>query len=245
MLGALEEGEPGLMLDIPAGDAPVAEGARRMGYRVVGVDLFPPTGFEGVQADACAPFPFADASFDTLVTMEGIEHFEDQAGFLRESARVLRPGGTLVLTTPNVLHLSGRVSAFLTGQRAMKRGFVNEDQTFRGNVGKNVYHGHAFLIDVFRLRYLMAVNGLRVTGLRWGKLSAGSLLLSPLIPLIWLATRLSLWSGKRTREKEGLVAASPGTRAELRRLADSPAMMLSRNLIVTAVREADAAVGPS
>ena len=123
VLGILRSRPSGLLLDVPAGGGPIAAGARELGYHVVGLDLFPPEGFAGVQGDACAPFPFADAAFDVLVSMEGIEHFENQAAFVRECARVLKPGGTLVLTTPNVLHLSARVSGFWTGQRAMKRGF--------------------------------------------------------------------------------------------------------------------------
>ena len=43
-------------------------------------------------------------------------------GFLRNCARVIRPGGKIVLTTPNLMHLSARASSFLTGQRNLRRG---------------------------------------------------------------------------------------------------------------------------
>lgn len=38
--------------------------------------------------------------FDLAVSFEGIEHIEDQPGFVQELARVLRPGGTFILSTP-------------------------------------------------------------------------------------------------------------------------------------------------
>lgn len=41
---------------------------------------------------------FADASFDKLMSVECAFHFDTRADFLREAARVLRPGGTLALT---------------------------------------------------------------------------------------------------------------------------------------------------
>ncbi|MES0872757.1 SAM-dependent methyltransferase [Sinimarinibacterium thermocellulolyticum] len=41
---------------------------------------------------------FADASFDKLVSVECAFHFDTRVDFLREAARVLRPGGTLALT---------------------------------------------------------------------------------------------------------------------------------------------------
>ena len=51
-------------------------------------------------ADAQA-LPFADASFDVLLSCECLEHLPDPQKALHEMARVLRPGGKLVLTTEN------------------------------------------------------------------------------------------------------------------------------------------------
>lgn len=48
-----------------------------------------------------ACLPFADASFDMVVSLQTIEHLWDQPTFVRECVRVLQPGGRLVLTTPN------------------------------------------------------------------------------------------------------------------------------------------------
>ncbi len=52
------------------------------------------------QADAaCLPLP--DASLDLVVSFETVEHVPDAAAAIAEFARVLRPGGRLVLSTPN------------------------------------------------------------------------------------------------------------------------------------------------
>ncbi|PIY80169.1 MAG: hypothetical protein COY80_04335 [Candidatus Pacebacteria bacterium CG_4_10_14_0_8_um_filter_42_14] len=45
--------------------------------------------------------PFPDASFDIVVTSEVIEHIPHQILAFKELSRVLKPGGTLILTTPN------------------------------------------------------------------------------------------------------------------------------------------------
>ncbi|NUO62697.1 MAG: methyltransferase domain-containing protein [Gemmatimonadaceae bacterium] len=42
-----------------------------------------------------------DASFDLAVAVEVLEHVEEDALFVREVARVLRPGGVFLMTTPN------------------------------------------------------------------------------------------------------------------------------------------------
>lgn len=48
--------------------------------------------------------PFADSSFDLAVAFQVIEHTDDDAAFLAELRRVLKPGGVCLLTTPNRLH---------------------------------------------------------------------------------------------------------------------------------------------
>jgi SAM-dependent methyltransferase len=52
------------------------------------------------QGDARA-LPLADASADAVVSFETIEHFDRQADFLKEVARVLRPGGCFIVSTPD------------------------------------------------------------------------------------------------------------------------------------------------
>ncbi len=47
------------------------------------------------------PIPFPDASFDVVVTFETVEHLKDDAQFMKEIRRVLRPGGRMLLSTPN------------------------------------------------------------------------------------------------------------------------------------------------
>lgn len=48
--------------------------------------------------------PFADESFDCVTFQEVIEHLEGAAQAVKEINRVLKPGGTLVLTTPNAYY---------------------------------------------------------------------------------------------------------------------------------------------
>ena len=55
---------------------------------------------EAVELQPDAPLPFADGTFDLVVTTETIEHVHDLQLFLSEVRRVLEPRGRLALTTP-------------------------------------------------------------------------------------------------------------------------------------------------
>ena len=80
---------------------------------VMGLDL----NFEAVEhargryaADNCSfstydghRFPFETESFDAAVSFQVIEHTDDDAMFVAEISRVLKRGGTLLMTTPNRL----------------------------------------------------------------------------------------------------------------------------------------------
>ena len=56
-----------------------------------------------VAANLDGPLPLADASVDTAAAIEVIEHLENPRAFVRELARVTRPGGWIAVTTPNQL----------------------------------------------------------------------------------------------------------------------------------------------
>lgn len=63
-------------------------------------------GIDWYVADILA-LPWRDASFDTVISCETIEHVESPRRAIRELARVLRPGGRLLLTVPNYFSATG------------------------------------------------------------------------------------------------------------------------------------------
>jgi SAM-dependent methyltransferase len=236
--------EPGVVLDIPAGGAIQSRALSDLGYRVVSVDLFPAASREQTStwicADANEVLPFRDAAFDYVLSREGIEHLEDQMGFLRNCARVIRPGGKLVLTTPNLMHLSARASAFLTGQRNLRRGLVNEIQTprTRNPVGGRVYHGHVFMLDYYRARYMMRLAGfdhLEVFTDRW---SPTSLAMSPLVPVLWLAMKFSAAASSRNARRPGHRPPRDEVTREIIGHVLSSALLYGKRMVIVAERVA-------
>jgi SAM-dependent methyltransferase len=85
---------------------------------------------------AAPKLPFDDASFDVVLAGEIIEHMVDTQGFLREVARVLRRGGSVALSTPNVLWWKHRL--------AMLRGRYPDVLDYRLRYGRDYGHVRAF-----------------------------------------------------------------------------------------------------
>ncbi len=95
------------VLDIGAGDGSISERIRLEGNDVTAFD-FPEALVSASRYPALklAPgeaheIPFPDASFDIVIAMELIEHYEDGPALVKEWARVLKRGGSLIITTPD------------------------------------------------------------------------------------------------------------------------------------------------
>jgi len=224
----------GRILDLPAGDGVNSRGLAAAGYEVVAADLFPENcraeGFTVVKADLGRPLPFPDASFDGVLFSEGIEHIDAQVAALREMARVLRPGGVLVVTTPNVLSLRARLASMLTGHPHPARALVVRTAGLWGGPAGGdgeVYFGHVFLITAFQLRFYLEHTGLRVVGVGSARWAIHSLVLALfLLPLVWVATRLAL-ANRRSK-------VPPALRRELLSQVLSPSVLFGNKLVMTA-----------
>ena len=99
---------PGRLLDVGCGGGHFMAAAVECHWRPIGADLSHAacaaarrtTGRPAVEADAAA-LPFRDGTLDAISLVSVLDHTTQPLAALREAARVLRPGGVLVVRVPN------------------------------------------------------------------------------------------------------------------------------------------------
>lgn len=180
LLRLLEGETPGALLDVGCAGGELAALFAARGWRVHGAEgepaLVEAARARGVDARAVdldrAPLPWPAGAFDAVVAAEVIEHVVDTDHLLAEMARVLRPGGALVITTPNLASLENRLRLLL-GRYPMWM-----DIGVKGT-------GHLRYYTPRMLRHHLAQHGLRV------ERHVGNWV--PLIPQRFLDDRRAPW----------------------------------------------------
>jgi len=122
------------------------------GHTVVGIDLADANlariralGILALKYNLDAPLPFADGTFDTVVCSEILEHIFSPDLLLREILRVLKPGGRVILTVPNLHCFRNRVELFFGRHTPFVEYRVSDDPTDElAHVG--VQHIHHYTV---------------------------------------------------------------------------------------------------
>ena len=111
---------PGRLLDIGCNCGEFSAKFLKKGWVVFGIDSAPKPiriakslGINAQVADVAKRLPYKTSVFDLVFAGEVIEHIVDTTAFLKESHRVLKRGGKLILTTPNLASLENRLRLLL------------------------------------------------------------------------------------------------------------------------------------
>ena len=197
------------VVDFPAGNGITSRILASIGANPVPMDLFPEyfevEGMSCTRANIREGLPLASNSADAVICQEGIEHFSDQFSALKEFNRILKPSGTLLITTPNYSSLRGKLSYLLS--ESERHTFLmppNElDSVWMSNqaITEEIYFGHIFLTGIQKLRVLAKLTGFRIKKCHFTRARSTSVILFPLFyPWIllsnWIAYRRNMRKNK-------------------------------------------------
>ncbi len=138
------------------------------------------SGVTYMKVDMSKELPFESSYFNFIVSIEGIEHVENQFLFLRNCARVLKKDGRLFITTPNVSSLENRFFHFITDFH--ERPFLPIKDGL-----ENLYMEHINLIPFTRLEAFIRFAGFEIEKIDTYRIKKGSMALYPFVyPLAFL-----------------------------------------------------------
>ncbi|MBC23618.1 MAG: hypothetical protein CMJ32_06850 [Phycisphaerae bacterium] len=219
---ALGDSDSARVLDVPAGNGLIVDAMKSLGYDATGGDINDERD-DYVKVNMEEAFPFPDGSFDAVTCLEGIEHVMDPAGLVREIARVTRPGGLIIISTPNTMNLYSRIVFLLQGQpyQFLPSGRVHPTP------GRPEDRGHIWPVSYPILRYLLQEAGCTIDGVDGDKIKR-KLLMPLYIPIILLNWIMARGGAYRTRSRNQPELDS------IRAHVLSKPLLFSRSLIVIA-----------
>lgn len=167
------------ILDMPCGAGLFSSRLAQAGMQVTAMDIaaVEPFKFDPASrflADANQGLPFDTAKFDALVTIEGIEHLDNPRAFLRECARVVKSGGWVFLSTPNVDSFRSRRYVFTKGYHR-----------YFGPLGDGTKDsGHMLPVDMIFFRGAAKLAGLEIIEIQVNNLIGKSWIKELLRPIM-------------------------------------------------------------
>jgi len=221
-----------LLLDVSCGDGELIQRLSLEGCRVEGTHfrqndyifkkpapILKTAALHG-GIDLCRPLPFADGTYDVVMATEVLEHLPSHLLFYDEAVRILKPGGHLILTTPNVHCLTSRLRFFLTGQHELRGARLGWHIP-----ADALYSTHHNPVYFPVIHTLLHQRNLEIVRLVHTRTRLADLLTLPLYPLVLAATMVEA--------RHGMKRSPAGGRDLLRWMIDLR-MLLNKKLMLLA-----------
>ena len=195
--GIMESFPRGRVLDMPCGAGALTWRLLRLGFDATGCDIdtgnFAVAGHNAVEGDLSSRFPFENESFDHAVFVEGPEHVADPLNAFREFARVLKPGGKLVVTLPNYTSITRRLKFLLNGTHEPVFSMEEATATF----GDALPMMHISPMTAANIYQLLELAGMRLVSVHRDKRKRKQLALLPFAAIVMAIGRIDAKASRK------------------------------------------------
>lgn len=216
------------IVDIPSGTGAFILKLKDQGYKnVLALDvknILEIDHEDFMIGDMNTRLPLENASVDSLVCIDGIEHIHNQFDFVREANRILKDGGEFILSTPNTSALRSRWKWLLTGHHHKCTVPLDENNP-------NALH-HIGMISFPEMRYLLHTNGFTIQDVTANRIKLVSWIYALIVPLAYLVTSWAYY-------KEGRKEKTSNINREVKKTMFSKPVLFGETLIVRGIKTQD------
>ena len=212
VVGMLEKLPRRALLDVPAGEGALGARLIAAGFEVSFCDLYPEifrlNNREIRRGDLNDKLPFDDRSFDDVTCLEGLEHIENPQQAMREFSRLMRPGGHLIVSVPNILNIEERLKWLVYGYTSHFKPITREgrERLRAEHANREEIAAHVNPIGYSELRYILEKYGFEIASVHRDKPKARAWLYWPIVIVIRLIARLTPATKRKERWTEELVS---------------------------------------
>jgi len=217
--------QKGKILDLGCGDGDYAKRLKDLGFDVIAGDIDLArfrykNEIEFKHCDITKEMPFPDKTFDYVLLMEVVEHLRNPYAVLTEINRIIKDGGYLIASTPNILNLDSRFRFLFEG---VYKYFREPPLDQVENPREIIFNLHLFPYRYQELEYLLSACGFKVAGI-FTSLYEG-FWFGFILPLM----KLQAWSKERRSLKKGGIDYR-----RIHKILFSKELLFGRHLIVKA-----------
>ena len=184
------------VLDVSCGEGVILSRLQKDGCRVIGThykenDYIIKQSQHLDTLDICkevdlhSDLPFSDNEFDLVINTEVVEHLRSHIHLIHEIGRVVKPGGYMILTTPNISRLHSRWQFFMTGTHKLIR-----ENVHWGLNKDDLYAYHINPIDFVLLHTVLFQAGMKIKNIFFTRCKLKHLYWFLFYPLYYLYTKI-------------------------------------------------------
>lgn len=178
-----------------------------------------------VQLDESKPLPFLDNEFDYVLFAEVVEHLRVPYQIMADINRILKKGGSLVLSTPNILNLKSRIRYLFEGSYEYFREPPVEHFDYNAKIGVDTSQVHVVPYRYHELEFLLKETGYEIIQIATSSYEGKAF--SFIVPIMRFQ---SGQKEKRSLKKGGL------DYSRINRIMLTPELLFGRHLIVRAAK---------
>lgn len=218
------------VLELCPGEGELTQTLLEYGYhRIEALDINPENfKVKGIKCHAGnlnGNLPFVNEKFDLIIAVEGIEHLENQYHFSKECCRVLKTGGGLIITTPNITGFGSRIKFLFTG-------FYSLCTIPASEFKKDWIKEHIAPLTFWQLRHILHSNSLKIKEIATDHIRKSSLIGILFYPFSYFITYLNVTSRRYKFTPEHLEVNK-----EINRQMHKPCIYFGRTMIVISRKE--------